>query len=51
MNSTEQEILNSLKCLKNNKAPGYDGLTTEFYKFFWIDIKNNDSILFSIKTG
>ena len=24
--------------MKNNKSPGSDGFTTEFYKFFWIDI-------------
>jgi hypothetical protein len=36
---TEKEILYSLKSLKNNKSPGTDGLTTEFFKFFWSDIK------------
>ena len=25
--------------MKNGSSPGSDGLTTEFYKFFWIDIK------------
>ena len=35
----ESEVLNSLKNLKNNKSPGSDGLTAEFFKFFWIDIK------------
>ena len=29
-----QEIKNSLNLLKNNKSPGTDGLTTEFYKAF-----------------
>lgn len=24
--------------MKNNKSPGTDGLTVEFYKFFWKDI-------------
>ena len=38
-NLTEQEILKSLKAMKNCKSPGSDGLTSEFYKFFWIDIK------------
>ena len=23
----------------NNKSPGSDGLTTEFYKIFWNDVK------------
>ena len=26
--------------LKKNKSPGWDGLTAEFYKFFWNDIKH-----------
>ena len=25
--------------LKNNKSPGWDGLTAEFYKYFWDDLK------------
>ena len=29
------ECEKSLKCMKNNKSPGYDGLTVEFYKTFW----------------
>ena len=28
----------ALKNMKNNKSPGLDGFTVEFYKFFWIDI-------------
>ena len=39
--TTEQEILNIVKSLPNNKTPGEDGLPSEFYKFFWIDIKNS----------
>ena len=31
---------NALKKLANNKSPGSDGLTTNFYKFFWPDICN-----------
>lgn len=32
---TEQEILNALKLMPNNKAPGPDGFPAEFYKHFW----------------
>ena len=35
---TIEEMLVSLKNMKNNKSPGSDGFTIEFYKFFWIDI-------------
>ena len=37
---TENELLKSIKYFKNNKTPGTDGLTAEFYKFFWQDIKH-----------
>ena len=30
----------ALKDLSNNKSPGSDGLTTNFYKFFWPDIRD-----------
>ena len=36
---TLEEITKSLKLLPNNKSPGSDGFTTNFYKFFWVDIK------------
>lgn len=36
---TEEEILTSLKSCKNNKTPGSDGFPAEFYKLFWVDIK------------
>jgi hypothetical protein len=29
----------ALKNMKNGKSPGLDGFTTEFYKFFWSDLK------------
>ena len=35
---TEEEALCSLKNMKNNKSPGSDGFTIEFFKFFWKDI-------------
>ena len=28
----------ALRNMKNNKSPGLDGFTVEFFKFFWIDI-------------
>ncbi|KAK3105615.1 hypothetical protein FSP39_001875 [Pinctada imbricata] len=28
-----------LKKMKNNKSPGPDGFTTEFFKFFWTDLR------------
>ena len=34
------EIGKALKQLKNDKSPGNDGFTTNFYKFFWPDIKH-----------
>lgn len=32
------EILTSLKRMKNEKSPGLDGFTPEFFKFFWKDL-------------
>ena len=37
---TLEEITKALKLLPNNKSPGSDGFATNFYKFFWIDIKD-----------
>jgi len=37
---TEGEVGKYLKKLKNNKSPGSSGFTGEFYKMFWINIKN-----------
>lgn len=33
-----EELLLCLKHAKNNRSPGSDGFTMEFYKFFWLDI-------------
>ena len=35
------EITNCLKMMRNNKSPGPDGIVAEFYKCFWVDIKND----------
>ena len=32
---TEQELHKALLTMENNKSPGIDGLTTNFYKHFW----------------
>ena len=37
---TLEECGKSLRDLPNNKAPGSDGFTADFYKFFWLDIKS-----------
>ena len=36
---TEYECVIALKQMNNSKSPGSDGITTEFYKLFWQDIK------------
>ena len=36
---SEPELFMALLCMENNKSPGNDGLTKEFYVFFWNEIK------------
>jgi hypothetical protein len=43
---TYEQCLKALKTLANGKTPGMDGITTDFYKFFWLDI--SDIVLDSI---
>jgi len=57
-NMCEQEITleecgESLKELPNNKTPGSDGFTSDFYKFFWKDIKQfvYNSFKYSFESG
>ena len=38
-NITEEELTKCIKLLKNGKTPGTNGLPCDFYKFFWLDIK------------
>lgn len=47
------ECAKALKDMPNDKSPGSDGLTTNFYKFFWPDIKDLlfDSYCYSFKNG
>ena len=37
---TMEEISATLKNMKNDKSPGSDGFTTEFFKMFWKDLKS-----------
>ena len=46
-NLIKKEIYNSLISFENNKSPGNDGLTNEFYCTFWDDIK--DTFMKSLK--
>ena len=36
----ELELLKALKSMQNNKSPGNDRLTKEFYETFWNEIKH-----------
>ena len=36
----EEEFTKAVRSLKQGKTPGIDGLTAEFYQFFWSKIKN-----------
>ena len=40
MQLSEEEVYRAICSMKNNKSPGSDGLTSEFYKFFWENIKD-----------
>jgi hypothetical protein len=50
---SELELKNSLRQMKNGKSPGSDGLTAEFYKIFWNDIKNafTEAVHYSFEVG
>ena len=32
---TEEELNKALRSMESNKSPGFDGITTDFYKHFW----------------
>ena len=36
---SEDEVFKSLKSMDNNKSPGNDGLSKEFYECFWDEVK------------
>ncbi|MES9884044.1 MAG: reverse transcriptase domain-containing protein [Sedimenticola sp.] len=50
---SEPECFNALKEMNNNKSPGTDGITTEFYKLFWNEIKTYliKSLNYSLEIG
>ena len=50
---SENECFIALKDMKNNKSPGSDGISTEFYKIFWNDVKQylTNSLNFSFQHG
>ena len=50
---TVSECTAAVKELQNGKSPGSDGLPSEFYKFFWNDIKYlvTDSLNYSLIKG
>ena len=39
-NITTKEALSTLKNMQNDKSPGSDGYSSEFFKFFWKDLGN-----------
>ena len=47
------ELSDALRDMKNNKSPGLDGFTTNFYKFFWSDLKLAlfESYVYSFNNG
>ena len=47
------ECEEAVRSMKNNKSPGQDGLPAEFYKTFWVELKDEyfKSLLKSIECG
>ena len=50
---SEYECAAALKAMQNNKSPCSDGITTEFNKIFWSDIKSYyvKSLNYSFENG
>ena len=50
---TLTDLTNALKDMANDKSPGVDGFSTNFYKYFWNDLQQPllDSFLYSFETG
>ena len=36
---TEKDLIIAIKSMSNDKSPGHDDLTKQFYKHFWDDLK------------
>ena len=51
--ASEDECLKAVKEFKSCKSPGTDGLSAEFYKYFWSEISNDiiSSFNYAFKTG
>ena len=51
--ASEYKCTIALKGMKNIKSQGSDGITTEFYKIFWIDVKSYyvKSLNYSFENG
>ena len=41
---TLNELDEAVKGFKSNKSPGSDGLTAEFYKYFWEEIRETSRV-------
>ena len=50
---SQHECAKALLDMKNNKSPGSDGISAEFYKIFWTDIKEYvvNSLNYSLDTN
>ena len=50
---SEKELFDALKGMPDNKSPGNDSLTKEFYERFWSDVKIPffENVLFSFDIG
>ena len=50
---TEPELLQAVNAMENNKSPGIDGLTTNFYKHFWPILGNKLTAVYNyaLKAG
>ena len=48
---TLKDLSDSLTSMTSGKSPGNDGLTIEFYKHFWNDLKTHSITLHYIKNS